>query len=117
MRAASQPSPKNSGRASSHQNSISISSDGLTCSSVAVALGTRQVTAQARDLATLAQQRCERRGHPEHRPGRERGEDHEHQRQTPLAAEEEMQIDELVVLDRETEQEEEQDRKSTRLNS
>src|SRR5690606_30090709 len=103
MRAASHPSPKNRGSASSHQNSISMRSVHL-----AFAFQTGHLAAQATDLALLAEQRGEGGGHAEHRARGEGRENHEHQRQAPFAAEEEVQVDELVVLDGEAEQEEEQ---------
>src|SRR5688500_6245929 len=113
MRAATHPMPKNTGRASSHQNSNSMDVRRRLDrarrfdrpwrfrrrgSPVDEVLG---VAPQPRELAPLAHHRGDPREQPDHHARDEDDEQHEDERRLPRLARQAKELDLLAVLDRE----------------
>src|SRR4051812_3633559 len=104
MRAATQPMPKKTGRARSHQNSNSMRrlwrgrDERL-----------RRGLAQAPELAALAHDRGHPREEPDHHAGHEHDEQDEHERGLPDLAGQPVQLDHLRVLDGEPDEDHDDD--------
>jgi len=71
--------------------------------------GAGKLFVQTGDFTPLPEQRGNRSRHPHQGTNGESHQNDEHQRQRPLPAEKEMQVHDVVVLDREAEQQNEQD--------
>src|SRR3954470_12024664 len=109
MRAATQPMPKNSGRASNHQisNSMDVRSGRLLRWQDGVARrGERGGTLEPPDLAPLAHDRRDPGEEPDDHAGDEDHEEHEHERRLPDLPRQAVDFDLLRVLDREPDEDE-----------